>query len=34
MNLKEFFADTLGRDLTGIVADAPNDRSFRASLIC
>ncbi len=28
MNLKEFFADNLGRDFTGIVADALNDRSF------
>ena len=33
MNLKEFFADNLGRDFTGIVADALNDRSFRQSLI-
>ncbi len=33
MNLKEFFADNLGRDFTGIVANALNDRSFRQSLI-
>lgn len=32
MNLKEFFADNLGRDFTGIVANALNDRSFRESL--
>lgn len=32
MNLKEFFADHLGRDFTGIVANALNDRSFRTSL--
>lgn len=28
MNLKEFFADNLGRDFTGIVANALNNRSF------
>ena len=33
MNLKEFFADNLGRDFCGIVANALNDRSFRQSLI-
>ena len=33
MNLKEFFADNLGRDFTGIVANALNDRSFRTSLL-
>ena len=33
MNIQEFFADNLGRDFTGIVADALNDRSFRQSLI-
>lgn len=33
MNLKEFFADNLGRDFCGIVANALNDRSFRTSLI-
>lgn len=33
MNLKEFFADNLGRDFCGIVANALNDRSFRQSLL-
>lgn len=33
MNLKEFFADNLGRDFCGIVANALNDRSFHASLV-
>lgn len=32
MNLKEFFADNLGRDFCGIVANALNDRPFRQSL--
>jgi hypothetical protein len=33
MNLKEFFADNLGRSCCGIVANALNDRSFRQSLV-
>lgn len=33
MNLKEFFADNLGRDFTGIVANALNDKAFRAQLM-
>lgn len=33
MNLKEFFADNLGRDFCGIVTNALNDRSFRQSLL-
>lgn len=33
MNLKEFFADNLGRDFTDIVADAINDKAFRAQLM-
>ena len=33
MNLKEFFADSLGRDFCGIVANALNDRSFRQSFM-
>lgn len=33
MNLKEFFADNLGRDFCGIVANALNDRSFHQSLL-
>lgn len=32
MNLKEFFADNLGRNFCGIVANALNDRSFRQLL--
>lgn len=33
MNLKEFFADNLGRDFTGIIANALNDKTFRAQLM-
>ena len=33
MNLKEFFADSLGRDFCGIIANALNDRSFRQSFM-
>lgn len=33
MNLKGFFADNLGLDFTGIVANSFNYRSFRQSLI-
>ena len=33
MNLKEFFADNLGRDFTGIVAEALNLYIMRRSVI-
>lgn len=33
MNLKEFFADNLGRDFIGIIANALNDKTFRAQLM-
>ena len=33
MNLKEFMADNLGRDFTGIIANALNDKTFRAQLM-
>ena len=32
MNLKEFYADSLGREFCGIVADALNDRTMRQSV--